>query len=183
MNDFNNFKKKDLKTGMVAELRNGLRLITLKGDLDTDFYGSQSLMFVSNKDFINGSDYDDNLLISKNNHGYTIADKKFDIMKVYKSDIMALKHTLENDNLSDSQLLFDREQLTPEVDWSKIPVDAKVLVSNDGEHWQNKHFCKSENGKLYTWYRGNTSFSANDKHASASWNYMKLYNENECEDK
>lgn len=48
-----------------------------------------------------------------------------------------------------------------EVDWSKVPVDAKVLVWNNvsGE-WYRRYFAKYENGKIYVYGFGATSWSA-----------------------
>ena len=38
-------------------------------------------------------------------------------------------------------------------------VDKKILVSDDGEIWANRHFSKFENGAVYTWPSGLTSWS------------------------
>lgn len=36
------------------------------------------------------------------------------------------------------------------IEWSTIPKDTKVLVSNDGEKWERKHFAQY-NGKCSTY--------------------------------
>ena len=75
-------------------------------------------------------------------------------------------------------------EYTPPTDWSKVEVDTKVLVSNDNINWYNRHFAKYENGRVYAWVGGYTSFTwksetdCEDKEdAMMSWNYAKLYKE------
>ena len=48
----------------------------------------------------------------------------------------------------------------PPVDWSKVEVDTPILVrySEDGE-WFRRHFAKYENGKVYAWSDGCTSWT------------------------
>jgi hypothetical protein len=66
------------------------------------------------------------------------------------------------------------------IDWSKIPVDTKVLVSEDGKEWSRRHFAKYEDGKVYCFNDGFTSFTiVNCAHLSNAtlWEYAKLYQE------
>lgn len=78
-----------------------------------------------------------------------------------------------------SELLKDRnyikisEQLNV-VDWSNLPVDTKVMVSYDGENWYNNHFAKYENGTVYTWIGGGTSWSTSS--VNGDWKYAELAN-------
>lgn len=63
----------------------------------------------------------------------------------------------------------------PEVDWSKVAVDTPILVrytENEDEEWVKRHFAKYENGKVYTYSYGSTSWSADG--AVTAWNYAKL---------
>lgn len=72
----------------------------------------------------------------------------------------------------------DAEYIEPEeIDWSKVAVDTPILVSNNNAHWHHRYFAKYENGKIYSFYDGKTSWSSNDKF-SLSWDYAKLANEN-----
>lgn len=69
----------------------------------------------------------------------------------------------------------DEEYKGPKVDWSKIPVDTRVLVSGDGIHWCNRHFAGVENGKIYTWASGANSWSTKgDGNFKERWNYISL---------
>jgi hypothetical protein len=63
------------------------------------------------------------------------------------------------------------------MDWSKVPVDTKVLVSNDGENWYKRHLYKYEDGKFLAWDNGKTSFTATDVNERFPWEYAKLYQE------
>ena len=65
----------------------------------------------------------------------------------------------------------------PKVDWTKVPVDTKVLVRDyEEENWTKRHFAKYEDGKIYVYDGGKTSFTTN---SVSSWRYNKLYKENE----
>ena len=69
----------------------------------------------------------------------------------------------------------------PEVDWSKVKVDTPILVrqGKNGE-WLERHFAKYENGDVYAWVDGQTSWTGADK---IKWKYAKLAeNEKECKE-
>ena len=60
----------------------------------------------------------------------------------------------------------------PEVDWSKIGVDTPILVRQDKTgDWLERHFAKYENGDVYAWVDGQTSWTGADK---IKWKYVKL---------
>lgn len=64
----------------------------------------------------------------------------------------------------------------PKVDWSKIAVDTKVLVRDSEEYeWVPKYFAKYENGLVYTFLGGKTSFTDNGNNDIIDWRYAKLY--------
>ena len=65
------------------------------------------------------------------------------------------------------------------IDWSNVPVDTKILVSDNGETWFKKYFAKYENKKIYAWDNGKTSFTARNREDVLGWEYAKLYNEGE----
>ena len=62
------------------------------------------------------------------------------------------------------------------LDWTKVPVDAKVLVSNDGEDWIRRYFAKYEDEYVYTFRNGLSSFTT-EKDDVYRWNYAKLHEE------
>ena len=59
-----------------------------------------------------------------------------------------------------------------EVDWSKVEVDTPILVK-EYEHgkWLKRYFAKYENGTVYAWNGGCTSFNES---AWTGWKYAKL---------
>lgn len=60
----------------------------------------------------------------------------------------------------------------PETDWSKVEVDTPILVkNNEYEEWLKRHFAKYENGKVYAWNGGSTSWTEN---IMTDWDYAKL---------
>ncbi|WP_277293027.1 hypothetical protein [Veillonella montpellierensis] len=65
------------------------------------------------------------------------------------------------------------------IDWSQVPEDTKVLVSNDGEKWERKHFAQY-NGKCSTYpfevyVNGTTSWTSM---RTIRFKYCKLAEEN-----
>ena len=65
-----------------------------------------------------------------------------------------------------------KEYEESEVDWSKVKVDTPLLVRNyiNGE-WSKRYFAKYEDGKVYTWINGRTSWNETGIYA---WKYAKL---------
>ena len=93
-------------------------------------------------------------------------------------------HILEADNCNgiDCQrcvmiqmiwLLEDYKE--PSVDWSKVKVDTPILVrgSEDGD-WLRRHFAKYENGIVYTWKDGLTSWTVLHDEDVTTWKFAKL---------
>ena len=65
------------------------------------------------------------------------------------------------------------EPKEPKVDWSKVEVDTPILVrDNEDSEWQRFYFAKYENGLVYTWVAGTTSWTA--KGNMYKWKYAKL---------
>lgn len=60
----------------------------------------------------------------------------------------------------------------PEADWSIIKVDIPILVRQDKNgKWLERHFAKYENGDVYAWVDGQTSWTTPDM---TPWKYAKL---------
>lgn len=59
-----------------------------------------------------------------------------------------------------------------EPDWDEVPVDTKILVRDkDIDPWEKRHFAKFENGDVYAWVDGKTSFTTRD---TMCWQHAKL---------
>ena len=70
-------------------------------------------------------------------------------------------------------LLEDYEE--PEVDWSKVEVDTPILVrDNKNTEWIRRHFAKYEDGLIYTWIGGNTSWTVLFDENVTAWKFAKL---------
>ena len=67
------------------------------------------------------------------------------------------------------------KNIIEEVDWSKIPVDTKILVRDfDTANWNRRYFAKYENGKVWCFLAGRNSWSANPDKDFTDWNMSKL---------
>ena len=122
--------------------------------------------------------------------------KKENVGKVYVDDKKKIKwqvkqeyknvydlYDIENDSINYygygiSELTeMNFEEIINDIDWSKVPVDTKILVSDNGKTWFKRYFDKYENGKIYAWVDGKTSFSVRNNDDVIGWEYAKLYNE------
>ena len=71
-------------------------------------------------------------------------------------------------------LLKDYEE--PEIDWSKVEVDTPILVRDDRAtaSWFRRYFAKFEDGVVYAWIDGKTSWTTLDDRGVVGWEYAKL---------
>ena len=70
---------------------------------------------------------------------------------------------------------LDSEYIEPPVDWSKVAVDTPILVrDSEEETWRKRHFAKYENGIVYAWGYGATSWSARGSGDISDWKMAKL---------
>ena len=67
------------------------------------------------------------------------------------------------------------EYKEPEVDWSKVKVDTPILVGNtENDVTHKRYFAKYEDGKVYTWGGGTTSWTVSGEYDVTFWKYAKL---------
>lgn len=76
-------------------------------------------------------------------------------------------------NLEKGEVLRIAEELGI-VDWSKVKVDTPVLVSNDNKEWIKRYFARYEDGNVYCWLSGKTSWTAICELSIGHWDYTKL---------
>ena len=87
------------------------------------------------------------------------------------------------DNLTLDEILQMEFEEIVDVDWSKVSVDTKILVSEDGKDWCRRYFAKYEGGIIYAFPDGLSSFTARYKpeyggyRRVCAWKYAKLYKE------
>lgn len=65
------------------------------------------------------------------------------------------------------------EYVEPPVDWSKVAVDTPILVRDSANlEWTKRYFAKYENGSVFTWSDGATSWSSEGY--TTAWVLAKL---------
>ena len=153
------FSKKDIKPGMLVEM---------------SVYGEKKLHYVTlckeGMVLVNKKGNHTNL---KNFNNYLIncLFDEIEITKVYDLNEYAfssLEFSTEN-----RDLLWSIED---KVDWNKVEVDTKVLVRNKtDDNWLKRHFAKYEDGKVYVFKNGRTSW--NNK-GITHWEETKLWEDN-----
>lgn len=65
------------------------------------------------------------------------------------------------------------EYKEPEVDWSDVPIDTPVLVSDNGEKWYRRYFAGVIDEEALVYSNGGTSWSVG-KDGETSFRYIKL---------
>ena len=66
------------------------------------------------------------------------------------------------------------EYTEPKVDWSKVPIDTPVLVSDDGVNWERRYFVRKPAKAMFCVYsNGATSWSTDS--CVAWYRYAKLW--------
>jgi hypothetical protein len=74
------------------------------------------------------------------------------------------------------------EYVEPPVDWSKVAVDTPILVRDTvGGRWSRRYFAKYEDGIVYAWENGATSWSAHRGNIT-DWGMAKLAESEEKND-
>lgn len=77
---------------------------------------------------------------------------------------------------------LDSEYVEPEkeeVDWSKVPIDAPVMVSDDNENWCKRHFAYYRDKRIWVFNNGLTSWTIKDLSEVTDWVYGKLLEDGE----
>ena len=147
-----NFKKSNLKSGMIVKLRTG--------ELFCYFFCHDNLSFLFNKrEMIPISFYNNDLTSWKS--------QEEDIIEVHK---------IENNPLENLAQSYHKGTavFTRKTDWSKALVDSKVLFW-DGKSWQRGYFAKYENESVYIFAEGATSWSNSSELLCMNPNDVALY--------
>lgn len=76
-------------------------------------------------------------------------------------------------------ILTDRNYIAIEdhidcTDWSKVAVDTPILVSDHNYDFAKRHFARYENGTVYAWEDGYTSWTAPNDGSVTKWRYAKV---------
>lgn len=89
----------------------------------------------------------------------------------------------ENENLDIVSVISENGVILwirDEVDWSKVPINTKVIVSDCGEHWLEGYFYSyaigNKNNTIYTFNEPVTPYNLYSN-KEVGWNFAKLYDE------
>lgn len=68
------------------------------------------------------------------------------------------------------------EYKDPEVDWTKVLVDTPILVSQNGNDWYHRYFAYYEDGFVFAFHNGSTSWSADyyNEDVMVKWAFAKI---------
>ena len=78
---------------------------------------------------------------------------------------------------------LDSEYVAPPVDWSKVAVDTPIFVrDSEANEWRKRYFAKYDNGIVYAWAGGATSWSAERSSNITDWKMAKLAESEEKND-
>lgn len=73
------------------------------------------------------------------------------------------------------QQWLESEYREPEIDWTKVPVDTKILVKDLGdERWLKGYFCSYANGKINAFKNGSTSWSTAFPENYSAWDLADI---------
>ena len=153
------FSKKDIKPGMLVEL---------------SVHGEKELHYVTlckeGVVLVNKEGYYSNLKSFNDDLSRKTSDE-IKITKIYdlsEYESMSLEFSTEH-----RELLWSIED---KIDWNKVEVDTKVLVRDRPyNEWLKRHFAKYENGKVYVFNDGRTSWSSR---GITHWEETKLWEDN-----
>ena len=108
-----------------------------------------------------------------------VNDKPVKCKDLYKCDKCDFGEEESCESYLEEWLFSEYEE--PGVDWSKVEVDTPIYVrdcetdsNGDEKTWVPRHFAKFENGTVYAWDDGGTSFTVKSEDSCSSWNYAKL---------
>ena len=152
------FSKRDIKPGMLVEL---------------SVHGEKELHYVTlckeGMVLVNKEGYYSNLKSFNDDLSRKTSDE-IKITKIYdlsEYESMSLEFSTEH-----RELLWSIED---KIDWNKVEVDTKVLVRDRPyNEWLKRHFAKYENGKVYVFNDGRTSWN---NEGITHWEETKLWEE------
>ena len=153
------FSKRDIKPGMLVEMsvhgKKKLRYVTLC---------KEGMVLVDKEGYHGNLKYFNDDLSSS-------LSPKIKITKIYDLSeyaSMSLEFSTKN-----RELLWGIED---KIDWDEVEVDTKVLVRDRPyNEWLKRYFAKYENGKVYVFNDGRTSWN---NEGITHWEETKLWEDN-----
>ena len=116
-------------------------------------------------------------VLRKENVGkeYEVEGYTYEVVESFNGNLN-LKNINTHNYIEYELSLFDiiNCEFEEHLDWSKVPVDTKVLVSDNGKLWYKRHFAKYENGSVHVFPDGRSSFTTEESDIIYPWKYAKL---------
>ena len=116
-------------------------------------------------------------VLKKENVGkeYKVEGYVYEVVESFNGNLN-LKNINTHNYIEYELSLFDiiNCEFEEHLDWSKVPVDTKVLVSDNGKLWYKRHFAKYENGSVHVFPDGRSSFTTEESDIIYPWKYAKL---------
>ena len=117
-------------------------------------------------------------VLKKENVGkeYKVEERTYEVVESFNGNLN-LKNIDSRNYIEYEISLVDivNSEFEEYLDWSKVSVDAKVLVSDNGKLWYKRHFAKYENGSVHVFPDGHSSFTTEVSDIIYPWKYAKLY--------
>ena len=141
------FEELNIKTGMIGKCRDGemITFVIIRGGLHYIANGSMWSFKPNYRD-----------------DGTEVIHRDHDIMAVYKPA------EFDGSTIDFGEPVWERP-----ADWSRVKVDTPILVSDDKKVWRKRHFARYEDGFVFAFAGGATSWSEDDGDA-LSWTYARL---------
>ena len=74
------------------------------------------------------------------------------------------------------------EYKEPEIDWTKVPVDTKILVRDYKDaSWYKAHFASYKDGKPFAFPWGRSSWTTTPSMSPIAWSYTEIADPEERE--
>lgn len=124
-------------------------------------------------------EFTDNLFKAMYELGYRKADIAKNVIFFYKCAALVTVCTpripIECTCFVDKYQCIDIGEYLGIVDWESVEVDTPIFVKmKDDKVWKCRYFSKYENGKVYAWVDGKTSWSNRVCDEPSCWEIAKL---------
>lgn len=129
---------------------------------------------------MNDKQFTDELFKRMYDLGYRKAEIEYDTLFFFVSERDYLcpfspRVPVKSTCFEEKDQLIDIGEYLGLVDWSKVEVDTPIFVrSSIEEVWKCRYFAMYENGEVYAWQLGRTSWSNVIKNSPIAWKYAKL---------
>ena len=129
---------------------------------------------------MNNKQFTDELFKRMYNLGFRKAEIEDDVLFFFNGEREFLNSFLPRVMVAstcfeEKDQLIDIGEYLGIVDWPKVEVDTPIFVRNRIEDvWNCRYFAKYEDGKVYTWCGGRTSWSNVISDEPVNWKYAEL---------